>query len=234
MTKKAFNPGDWKNPRKKEILRCAQDDSTDGQASNDENLTDEIERLAQTVEARKVDITGDYHQWLEIGFALKEALGEDGRSYFHRLSRFYPGYNEDETDKQYDKCMRSKGDGIQPRTLFYFAKLAGIQLRPERPVPEPKQSPTRGVEGFEGLRGKRMPTFSQDLKGKLPKILDEVACNANSDEDADLLILGSVVALSACLPHLSGVYGDRPVYPNLFLFRRHRIRRQGRLTLVGA
>ena len=41
MTKKAFNPGDWKKPRKKEILRCAQDDSTDGQASNDENLTDE-------------------------------------------------------------------------------------------------------------------------------------------------------------------------------------------------
>ena len=26
MTKKAFNPGDWKKPRKKEILRCAQDD----------------------------------------------------------------------------------------------------------------------------------------------------------------------------------------------------------------
>ena len=218
MTKKAFNPGDWKKPRKKEILRCAQDDSTAGQASNDENLADEIERLTQAVEARKVDITGDYHQWLEIGFALKEALGEDGRSYFHRLSRFYPGYDEDEADKQYDKCMRSKGDGIQPRTLFYFAKLAGIQLRPERPVPEPKQSPTRGVEGFEGLREKRMPTFSQDLKGKLPKLLDEIVCNAISDEDADLLILGSVVALSACLPHLSGVYGDRPVFPNLFLF----------------
>lgn len=218
MKKKAFNPGDWKKPRKKEILRCAQDDSTAGQASNDENLADEIERLTQAVEARKVDITGDYHQWLEIGFALKEALGEDGRSYFHRLSRFYPGYDEDEADKQYDKCMRSKGDGIQPRTLFYFAKLAGIQLRPERPVPEPKQSPMRGVEGFEGLREKRMPTFSQDLKGKLPKLLDEIVCNAISDEDADLLILGSVVALSACLPHLSGVYGDRPVFPNLFLF----------------
>ena len=49
MTKKAFNPGDWKKPRKKEILRCAQDDSTAGQASNDENLADEIERLTQAV-----------------------------------------------------------------------------------------------------------------------------------------------------------------------------------------
>jgi hypothetical protein len=80
MTKKAFNPGDWKKPRKKEILRCAQDDR--GHVQDDKDLVDEIERLAQAVEARKVDITGDYHQWLEIGFALKEALGENGRSYF--------------------------------------------------------------------------------------------------------------------------------------------------------
>ena len=48
MTKKAFNPGDWKKPRKKEILRCAQDDR---------GMVDEIERLTQAVEARKVDIT---------------------------------------------------------------------------------------------------------------------------------------------------------------------------------
>jgi hypothetical protein len=74
-----------------------------------------------------------------------------------------------------------------------------------------------------------MPTFSQDLKGKLPKILDEVACNANSDEDADLLILGSVVALSACLPHLSGVYGDRPVLSKPLPFCDGAgIRRQGK------
>lgn len=213
MSKKTFEPGDWKK-KKSEILRCAQDDKgrqddkehQDNGTAQDDKLADEIERLTLAVEARKVDITGDYHQWLEIGFALKEALGEAGRDYFLRLSRFYPNYSEEEADKQYDKCMRSKGDGIKPRTLFYFAKQYGIQ------------SPGRGVEGSEGLRGKRMPTFSQDLRGKLPDLLDEIALNANSDEDADLLILGSIVSLSACLPHLSGVYGDRPVYPNLFLF----------------
>ena len=207
MSKKTFEPGDWKK-KKSEILRCAQDDKEhqDNGTAQDDKLADEIERLTLAVEARKVDITGDYHQWLEIGFALKEALGEAGRDYFLRLSRFYPNYSEEEADKQFDKCMRSKGDGIKPRTLFYFAKQYGIQ------------SPGRGVEGSEGLRGKRMPTFSQDLRGKLPDLLDEIALNANSDEDADLLILGSIVSLSACLPHLSGVYGDRPVYPNLFLF----------------
>ena len=67
MTKKAFNPGDWKKPRKKEILRCAQDDRVGVKDAC--GMADEIERLAQAVETRKVDITGDYHQWLEIGFA---------------------------------------------------------------------------------------------------------------------------------------------------------------------
>jgi hypothetical protein len=28
--------------------------------------------------------------WRDLGFALAVALGENGRSYFHRLSRFYP------------------------------------------------------------------------------------------------------------------------------------------------
>lgn len=219
MRKKTFEPKEW---REEKILRGAQDDKIAGQAVNDGRVADEIERLTEAVEARKVDITGGYQQWLEVGFALKEALGEGGRSYFHRLSRFYPGYDEAEADKQYDKCMRSKGGGINPPTLFYLAKQAGVQLGiqeiPDQVGDDGKEALPRGVEGSEGLRGKGMPTFSQDLRGKLPKLLDEVAVNANSDEDADLLILGSIVSLSACLPHLSGVYGDRPVYPNLFLF----------------
>ena len=209
MRDKTFNPADWK-----EATAVSMNNSNLAEAS----ISDDIECLTQRIEAKKIDITGDYHQWLEIGFALKEALGEDGRSYFHRISRFYPAYDEIEADRQYDKCMRSKGKGIKPGTLFYYAKLAGIQIKSEYVSSESEQTPVRGIEGSEGLRECRMPTFSQDVRGRLPKILDDVVCNANSEEDADLLILGSIVSLSACLPHISGVYGDRPVYPNLFLF----------------
>ena len=218
MTKKAFNPGDWRKKRKMPD-QVGHDERS---VVHDETMADEIERLTETIEARKVDITGGYQQWLEIGFSLKEALGEDGRSYFHRISRFYPSYSEEEADKQYDKCMRSKGEGIGPGTLFYFAKLSGVMIngsfRDDKEPEKESQTPPKGFEGYEGLRERRMPTFSQELRGKLPKVLDEIARNANSDEDADLLILGSIVTLSACLPHLSGVYGDRPVFPNLFLF----------------
>ena len=237
--KKFFNPADWRD------------------------LDLDIENLTRQIESQSLDITGDYSQWLEIGFALKEALGEGGRQYFHRLSRFYPGYSAAEADRQYDKCLSSGGEGIQPRTLFYFAKQAGIKIKSSLPRQDDAsvksnqpsqdggvstqpiqtrdliQTPARGIEGNEGLRESQpqkpegssrqpegstqppeaqMPTFSPQTKGRLPNILEEVAANANSDQDADLLILGSIVALSACLPNVWGIYGDRQVYPNLYLF----------------
>ncbi len=63
-----------------------------------------------------------------------------------------------------------------------------------------------------------MPTFSRELYGHLPGLLDEVARNARSDEDADVLILGALVTWSACLVKVYGVYDNKKVYPNLFLY----------------
>lgn len=149
--------------------------------------------------------------------------GPAATGHYHRISRFYPGYTEKECDDQYDRCLRSRGHGITPATLFHLAKAAGIDIRFRAPhQPAPKLSP-RGFEGSEGLHlpppePDDMPTFSQEPRGHLPGLLEEVARNAHSDEDADLLILGSLVTFSACLPRVHGVYGGRRVYPNLFLF----------------
>jgi len=63
-----------------------------------------------------------------------------------------------------------------------------------------------------------MPTFSHSLYGHLPGLLDEVARNARSDEDADVLILGALATWSACLGKVYGVYDNKKVYPNLFLY----------------
>lgn len=65
----------------------------------------DIELVTQRIEAAGIDITADYGDWLRIGFALADALGEPGRSYYHRLSRFYPDYNQQECDRQYDNCF---------------------------------------------------------------------------------------------------------------------------------
>ena len=51
---------------------------------------DSFEAVVERIEAAQVDIAPDYNQWLSLGFAISDYLGEDGREYFHRLSRFNP------------------------------------------------------------------------------------------------------------------------------------------------
>ena len=175
---------------------------------------DDVERLTQAIERKRIDITANYGRWRNIGFALASSLGENGRDYFHRLSQFYPHYSEKETDAQYDKCMRAKGSGITLASLFQYAKEdAGIII-----------SPIYANGGMTELAEQAMnaeettPTFWRQVRKKLPHIIEEIAACANSAEDADILILGSIVTLSSCLPNIYGIYGDRVVYPNLFLF----------------
>jgi hypothetical protein len=64
----------------------------------------------------------------------------------------------------------------------------------------------------------------------LPDFLQQVTAKATSSEDKDLLLLGSLVVVSACLPSVFGNYDERRVYPNLFLFLTASAGK-GRLTL---
>ena len=89
--KKPFNPEEWEEPAKQQTpqnIQPVQTPATDA--------SDDIEVITQRIEAARVDITGDYATWRDIGFALSDQLGENGRDYYHRISRFYPGYTEQE------------------------------------------------------------------------------------------------------------------------------------------
>ena len=226
--KKMFKPEEWV-PEERHARQRPGISETPDQVGGDGMHTDigakldDVELLTQMVEARGLDITGDYRRWLNIGFALVEGLGEYGRDFFHRLSRFYPGYSETEADKQYDKCMRAHGTGIRLATLFQYAKEVGIVVRGRTAnggLAEVAEIAERDEEmpGRVGDDGRRMPTFSRELQGKLPEMVEAIARNGNSEQDADVLILGTIVTLSSCLPHVYGIYGDRPVFPNLFFF----------------
>ena len=98
-----FNPEEW----------LAQEPApyTKKYAQNPDSQ-DDIELIVQRIEASSTDITAGYDNWRDIGFALSSELGESGRDPFHRVSRFNPGYNEAECDRQYDKCLRAHGTGV--------------------------------------------------------------------------------------------------------------------------
>lgn len=201
---KDFNIEDWLNKKKDNneahsiINPINQITPNFSHSINSSNFLQEIENLVMLVESSSIDIAPTYAEWRDLGFALADALDENGREYFHRLSRFYPNYSYEETDKQYTACHNAHGHGITSKTIFHLAKQAGINIAPIAPItpiPQIKNNPKTSVEVFEGIEkeelisDEKMPTFYNKVKDKLPDFLKQIAINSISDEDADLLIL---------------------------------------------
>lgn len=231
MTKNKFNPQDWLN---NQSLPPNTIDPIVNYQQSTVNSND-IENVVSRIEASAIDIAPTYADWRDLGFALADALGENGRGYYQRLSRFYSNYTAAETDKQFSACLKAHGHGITIKTLFHLAKQAGISicgnasgsLAKSQNSPKSPISPAEEIEDIED-----MPTFSQDIKDTLPSLLAQIVSRANSPEDADLLLLGSLTVFSACLPNVFGNYGGREVFPNLFLFVTAQASAgKGRLTL---
>ncbi len=97
-------------------------------ASQGNDVMTEVHDLAKIIIERNIDITQGYQNWLNLGFALSDALGEAGREVYHNLSRMNAGYSPSECDKQYTACLRGKKQGITIKTFFKMGKDAGIDL----------------------------------------------------------------------------------------------------------
>lgn len=204
-----------------------------------DDIPNAVEEITSRVEALSVDIAPTYNEWVQLAFSLIEALGENGRSFFQRLSRFYHNYTEKEADEQYTKCLASRKSGVTIGSFFFLAKKAGVNIllsktpkiisdiignfdnigdlhssKSLKSSVSPKSSQMLSVV----TQQEPMPTFSNLVKDDLPYLLTQIVVKAHSDEDADLLILGSLAVFSACLPNIYGVYNKREVYPNLFVF----------------
>ncbi len=241
MSKKIFNPADWTTQNTKTSKpRTSEKSSFPPLRGGQEGLSD-IDLITQRIEAASIDIAPNYADWRDLGFALADALGENGRNYYHRLSRFYPSYSQSETDKQYSACLASHGHGVTIKTLYHLTKSAGVSVSILQPTKHKSSIPQNGdlkdlgEEDFSPmgeLEGAVLPTFPDEIYTDLPGLLQKVVAKSNSPEDRDLLLLGSLVTISACLPNLFGVYAEREVYPNLFLFVTAQASAgKGRLTL---
>lgn len=61
-------------------------------------------------------------------------------------------------------------------------------------------------------------TFAKKWENMLPPIMNKILHNSKSNADADMMLLSAMTSISACLPNVQGLYANRVVYPNLFLF----------------
>ena len=222
MSKKIFNPTDWQpteSTKQPQIIQPAKTIPVEDAGQAD------IDVITQRIETASIDIASSYADWRDLGFALADALGESGRNYYHRLSRFYPSYSQSETDKQYSACLASHGHGVTIKTLYHLAKSAGIDIAIKQTIPVSKNEsqekspiPQSGEMENMGNQEKQLPAFPKEIFEKLPGLLHAITSNSDSPEDADLLLLGSLTVFSVCLPNIYGVYGQHEVFPNLFLF----------------
>ncbi len=64
----------------------------------------------------------------------------------------------------------------------------------------------------------QMPTLPDDIFNTIPDYLQQITTVATTNEERDILLLGSLVTLSVALPKIVGKYGDNPVNANLFIF----------------
>lgn len=97
--------------------------------SRKENQVDVIvEKYISEIIKHRLDIAPLYHDWINVGFALAEEFGEDGRQYFHEVSQFYPMYDYIEADKKYTNLLKNENSKVKIATFFHYCRKAGIVI----------------------------------------------------------------------------------------------------------
>jgi hypothetical protein len=202
---KIFNPKDWLAvPEQKEVPKKPINNKPTTVVAND------IETYINALEQSGIDITDTYEKWRDIGFAISEEYGEAGRDYYHRISRNYSGYDHKECDEQYNKCLQAKGHGISIATLYHHLHQVGIKPKQQQQVVEVSQHPEEEKQP--------LPTIPTTVYNNIPTFFQQVVKPSDSNEERDILLLGALTAFSACFPKLFGVYDQRKVFSNLYLF----------------
>lgn len=211
--KHKFNVQDWlqtpeQSNKKEPIVRATQTNFTNDKYS-------EVVQLIEQIELNRADLTSSYEEWRNIGFALADEFGENGRELYHRMSQFHAEYAHPDCDKQFDNCMKANGSGVNISTLFYLAKNAGIELPKSKPIIRNTKVASKEKEP---MQTKKLPSLHKSLFPQLPEFLQKIVEVAKTDEERDLLLLGSIVTLSSTLPSIYGIYHNNKVFANLFLF----------------
>jgi|SRR5690554_3315 len=219
MSKNIFNPLEWKD-----ISIQHEIENKNNENESEENTDSEVEIVIKNIEEKSVDITSIYDDWISIGFAFSDEFGEAGRELFHRVSKFHSEYDTAECDEQYTKCLNSKGQGVSLKSFFYLAKQAGVPINTsvssleKSSLTKVSKMTTTDEETTDDVPNEKMPTFPKSLYPQLPEFLQKVVSVASTDEERDILLLGTLVSLSACLHKFFAIYDGKKVYSNLFLF----------------
>ena len=218
--KKQFKPQDWlhidnSTETTSRVLNNINDNNPIMDLDNSHSGDSDIEQITQRIESSQTDLTTNYSDWRDIGFALADELAESGRDYFHRISRFNSDYDSTECNKQFDNCLKAKGHGITIKTLFHLAKESGInisfpQKRSEDVLPYISNNNEEVIFNT--------PQIPKEIYSQLPEILKESTDLFAEGIEKDVFLIGALSVVSGCLPNIEGIYFDEPVSAHLYSF----------------
>jgi hypothetical protein len=97
--------------------------------TNLKRQTVDIEKLIAEIQAKKIDITPSYTEWIRVGFALCTTFGENGRKYFHLISEHYPKYSFEENEKTYTNLLKRNNGTTKFGSLLFIANAHGISTK---------------------------------------------------------------------------------------------------------
>jgi len=99
-----------------------------------DSTSQDVEKIISQIERQNIDITNGYNNWLNIGFGFANSFNENGREFFHRISKFHPEYNIADCNKQFDECLKNRKQGITISTFFGISKAFGISTKQENNI----------------------------------------------------------------------------------------------------
>lgn len=83
-----------------------------------------VSYVVEQLEREELDLTSEYDNWQLIAFSLA-SVGEEGRSYFHRVSKLYNGYDKKVADEKFDDAL-NKGRFKNANKFFSLARQEGL------------------------------------------------------------------------------------------------------------
>ena len=235
---KTFSPEEWENVPSKNNTENSNTSNVPFADSNTiEDTRVKVERVLSLIEQKGIDITNGYANWLKVGFAFTNEFQEAGRGFFHRVSRQNAEYNTSDADKQYNKCLAARGDGVTIATFFQMAKDTGIDISNPKEIQEPvvgtldiwtsgsgnqisKKPNIQPVEVDSKwiLDEESLPHFPAFIYDMLPPFLKEVLGNCISEDDRDMMLMGTLTCISATLHNVVGEYNHDDWHPMLYFF----------------
>jgi hypothetical protein len=89
--------------------------------SNESNSLIKVMKVVADIERSFTDITETREQWFQIGCALANEFGQEGREIFHSVSQYYEKYSKSKTDQMFNSCLGNRYS-YNLGTFFYWAE----------------------------------------------------------------------------------------------------------------